>query len=84
MKESEIDELRGMREIYEKLLHMTGNLKRIYAVAGTPYTVDITLNCIRVHRLGFAPVAGCCEHSNRLLGSVQWRKFDMSDIESHY
>jgi len=59
---------------------MRENLKRKYAVAGPPYTVDIILNWIRFSCLGFAPVAGCCEHSNKPLGSIQWRKLDMSDV----
>jgi hypothetical protein len=81
VKESEIDELCGMHESDEKLLHMSENLKRLYAVAGPPYcTVDVILNWIRFSCLGFAPVAGCGEHSNKPLGSIQWRKFDMSDI----
>jgi len=53
-----MDELCGTHERYVKLLHMSENLKRIYAVAGTPYTVDIILNWIRFSCLGFAPVTG--------------------------
>jgi len=80
MKESEIDELCDMHERYEKLLHVSENLKRIFVVAGTPYTVGIILNWIRFNFLGYAAVAGCCEHSNKSLGSLQWRKFVMSEI----
>jgi hypothetical protein len=79
MEESEISEMCGMHERCEKLLHMSENLKRKYAVAGTPYTGDIILNWIRFNCLGLAPVAGCCERSNRPLEPIQWRKLHMSD-----
>ena len=52
-------ELCGMCERYEKLLHMSENLKRIYTVAGTPYTGhNFKLDQIQLFRI-------CC--SGRLL-----------------
>jgi len=58
--------VRDMRNYYRWV-----KTPREYAVAGTPYTVDIILNWIRFSCLGFAAVAGRCEHSNEPLGPIQ-------------